>query len=86
MTTAPYITEQAQLFVPADVIDAFIDSGYKSTGYALAEILDNSIDAGAQNIHILIVQAVERRVRSVWQFNKIAVFDDGCGMAPDLLS
>ena len=86
MTTAPYTTEQAQLFVPADVIDAFIDSGYKSTDYALAEILDNSIEAGAQNIHILIVQAVERRVRSVWQINKIAVFDDGCGMAPDLLS
>lgn len=86
MTTAPHATEQAQLFVPADVIDAFIDSGYKNTDYALAEILDNSIEAGAQNIHILIVEAVEHRQRSVWQVDKIAVLDDGCGMAPDLLS
>lgn len=80
------IQEESQLFVPADVIDAFIDSGYKNTDYALAEILDNSIEAGAKNIHILIVQAVERRIRSVWQVNKIAVFDDGCGMSQDLLS
>lgn len=86
MTTEPQTAAPAQLFVPAYVIDAFIDSGYKSTDYALAEILDNSIEAGAKNIHIMIVQAIERRIRSVWQVDKIAVFDDGCGMAPDLLS
>lgn len=86
MTTEPQTAAPAQLFVPADVIDAFIDSGYKSTDYALADILDNSIEAGARNIHIMIVQAVERRIRSVWQVDKIAVFDDGCGMAPELLS
>ena len=79
-------SRQPDLFAPADAIDAFIDSGYKSTDYALAEILDNSIEAGAKNIHILIVQAIERRVRSVWQVNKILVLDDGCGMAPELLS
>lgn len=86
MTTEPQTAAPAQLFVPAYVIDAFIDSGYKSTDYALAEILDNSIEAGAKNIHIMIVQAIERRIRSVWQVDKIAVFDDGCGMGPDLLS
>ena len=77
---------QPDLFAPADAIDAFIDSGYKSTDFALAEILDNSIEAGAKNIHIFIVQAIERRVRSVWQVNKMLVLDDGCGMAPELLS
>lgn len=77
---------QPDLIAPADVIDAFIDFGYKSTDFALAEILDNSIEAGAKNVHILIVQAIERRVRSVWQVNKIAILDDGCGMAPELLS
>lgn len=50
-------SRQPDLFAPADAIDAFIDSGYKSTDYALAEILDNSIEAGAKNIHILICWA-----------------------------
>ena len=30
------------------------DSGYKSTSAALAELVDNSIEANARNIHIII--------------------------------
>lgn len=73
--------------VPAHLaVQAMRDNGYKNTAYALAELMDNAIQAGAKNVELLcgerlsLVQARER-----WSIHQIGVLDDGCGMAPDVL-
>lgn len=80
-------TETLELFRTSDVMRAMLDNGYKSTDYAIAEIIDNSIEAQAKHIDILVFQSsqlVKQRYRS--RISKIAIVDDGCGMAPSLLS
>jgi hypothetical protein len=58
-------------------IRATRDSGYKSTSASLAELIDNSLEAGAQNIHI--------HVLNVGGEVGIVISDDGCGMSPAVL-
>jgi len=57
-------------------------SGYKSAIYAMAEIIDNSVDAGAKNIEIVLIERFatngQRRTRYV---NEVHFVDDGCGMS-----
>lgn len=80
-------TDNISLFNTRLMMRGMLDSGYKDTHYALAEIVDNSIEAGAKNIDIVIVQSTKgKKIRAVWQVRKIAVIDDGCGIAPRLLS
>lgn len=68
--------------IPAHLaVAAMRDSGYKNTAYALAELIDNSIQAEASMIEVLCIEKreqVETRKRSrLW---KIAVLDNGSGM------
>ena len=63
------------------IISTLRDAGYKNTSYAVAELVDNSIEAEAKNIDIciesgdqLVNQTTSERIQ------KIAVFDDGVGM------
>ncbi len=57
-------------------IRAARDTGYRSTASAVAELVDNAIQAKAKNIRIFVTQegVGPRRLISV------AVLDDGCGM------
>jgi hypothetical protein len=55
------------------------NSGYKSTVHALAELIDNSVEANAVNISVVLM--VDRESKLL----KIAVGDDGCGMPPESL-
>jgi len=59
-------------------VDKFIlatrDSGYRGTESAVAELVDNAIQAGAQRVHVMVT-AVEAPNPL-----RIAVHDDGCGM------
>ena len=57
-------------------------SGYRSSSYALAEIIDNAVDAQAENIDIFLADSIvgqrgSRRTR----VNEIYVCDDGLGMS-----
>lgn len=55
------------------------DSGYKSTTHALAELVDNSIEAGATTIEIIGVSRVDSSThRNTLQ--ELAVLDNGNGM------
>ncbi len=36
-------------------IEKLVSSGYKNPTYAMAEIIDNSVDAKAKNIDIILV-------------------------------
>lgn len=63
----------------APFIDAIRDSGYRTPAHALAELVDNSLEAGATNIRIIIRTDDESSGRT------ITVVDDGCGMSPSTL-
>ena len=60
------------------------DSGYKSTTHALAELIDNSIEAGAVSIELFGVSRWNE-VRSRHSLEELAVLDDGVGMNADTL-
>src|SRR4051812_19840551 len=66
------------------VADAFIrgmrNIGYKSTGSALDELIDNAIQADARTIHVVLNGPPEGRT-----IQQIAVLDDGHGMEPDMI-
>jgi len=56
-------------------------SGYRNTAYALAEIIDNSVEAKAKNIEVLCYQKDNYASKKITkQIEMIAVADDGCGM------
>lgn len=60
---------------------AMRDNGYKNTAYALAELIDNSIQAGGRDVEVLCSEREEQlphRVRR--RIDQIAVIDNGSGM------
>jgi hypothetical protein len=57
-------------------IEATRDSGYKSPASAIAELVDNSLEAGARTIDVEVSQSDPSSKRGV----EIAVRDDGSGM------
>jgi hypothetical protein len=59
-------------------IQATRDAGYKSISSALAELVDNSFEAGAQRVDIDF-----RRTDAGG--TEVVVSDDGCGMSPSVL-
>jgi Histidine kinase-, DNA gyrase B-, and HSP90-like ATPase len=62
------------------------DTGYKSTDYAVAELIDNSIQAEADTV--LVVLVTEPKTggqRAVENVAEIVVIDDGTGMPEQLL-
>ncbi len=71
----------AQIIPPHLAITAMRDSGYKNTAYALAELIDNAVQAGASMIEVMCIEKRERvRLREVRRLWKIAVLDNGSGM------
>jgi hypothetical protein len=62
------------------------DNGYKNAAYAIAELMDNSIQAGATKVELLCAERKElinQRQRS--RIHQIAVLDNGSGMNADVL-
>lgn len=72
---------------PHLAVQAMRDNGYRNTAYAIAELIDNSIQADAKNVELLIA---EKKVMlksniNVDRIHEIAVLDDGCGMDEKIL-
>jgi hypothetical protein len=59
------------------------DIGYKSTATALFEDFDNSIQAGAENIHLLFDFDKNKSGKS--NPDRIAIIDDGHGMSKEMI-
>lgn len=77
---------EVQLFKPELIIQALRKSGYKTTPNALAELIDNSIQAGATQVHVyMFSEGVQLRERISEQVTKIAVLDNGKGMDKETL-
>ena len=71
----------AQIIPLRLAITAMRDSGYKNTAYALAELIDNAVQANASMIEVICVEKREllvQRIRS--RLSQIAVIDNGIGM------
>jgi hypothetical protein len=63
------------------VVKAMRDNGYKNAAYALAELMDNSIQAGATDVELLCAEeTVAVEVRDRRRIAKVAVLDNACGM------
>lgn len=82
--------ESTPLFNPAATLRAQLRSGYKNTDYAISEIIDNSIEAGASKVDIFLVQrSIDpahdsgRRVKAV---RRIVIVDNGSGFEPNTLN
>ena len=59
------------------------DIGYKSTAYALNELNDNAIQAGAGSVHTAFGYAVNNKSQK--KPDMLAVIDDGHGMEPTMI-
>ena len=58
------------------------DIGYKHTGTALDELIDNAYEAGASSVHVVLNDDGSGRKNNSTQ---IAVIDDGSGMIPEMV-
>jgi len=62
------------------------DNGYKNAAYAVAELMDNSIQHDATLVELLCSEIeVPLNNRTVTRINKIAVLDNGSGMNAEVL-
>ncbi len=73
--------------IPPDLaISAMRDNGYKNTACALAEIIDNAIQANAKIIELVCVESRQRvKNRTRRRTSAIGVLDNGEGMSPETL-
>ena len=74
--------------VPTELaVKAMRDSGYRNTAYAVAELIDNAIQAGATSVELLCcereVLVTQRTRRNIHQ---VAVLDNGSGMSMPVLN
>lgn len=75
-----------EIIPPELAVKAMRDSGYKNTAYALAELIDNSVQANANSVEVICIEA-HRQVneRSRRRIQRIGVLDNGYGMTPETL-
>jgi hypothetical protein len=69
------------LTVGAAFVRGIRDIGYKHTGAALDELIDNAYQAGAANVHVVFGFAGG----SAKKPSQIAIIDDGNGMIPEMV-
>lgn len=73
--------------IPAELaVRAMRDSGYRNTDYALAELIDNSVQAKATQVDVVCVEVMKQvSQRKSRRIEQIAVIDNGEGMTPGTL-
>lgn len=73
--------------VPAHLaVKAMRDNGYKNAAYAIAELIDNSIQHGATKVELLCAEIdVQINLRNVTRVNQIGILDNGSGMSSEVL-
>ena len=66
-------------------VESLRDNGYRDTAMALAELLDNSIQAEAKKIEIILIERLSNTERREFLVDEILVVDNGEGMSKDVL-
>ena len=87
---APELDQQMsmdrQLFSPQMTVQAMRDSRYCHPANAVAELIDNSIDARASRADVLVQERSEMvNQRQRWRIHQLAVFDNGQSMSEQTL-
>ena len=68
------------------VVKSMRDNGYKNTAYAVAELIDNSIQHGSKKVDLICIEKESLLgSRTVSRIDQIAVLDNGNGMDKDTL-
>jgi len=77
----------SQSIVPPHLaIEAMRDNGYKNTATAVAELIDNSIQAGGTKIELLCMEKIDYEMNiPKARINEIAILDNGHGMDSETL-
>jgi hypothetical protein len=79
--------ERHQIVNPGLALTALRDAGYKGTANAIAELVDNSIEAHARKVRILASESdYHVNQRTVSRVDSLAVWDDGEGMDRSILA
>ncbi|MGF1694787.1 ATP-binding protein [Vibrio lamellibrachiae] len=73
--------------IPASLaIKSMRDNGYKTAAHAIAELIDNSIQAKAKKVQLICIDGYTVNTkRKLQQLEEIAILDDGIGMSPKIL-
>jgi hypothetical protein len=80
------VTEDFDIMPTPLVVTAMRDSGYKNAAYAIAELVDNAVQAEASLVEIVCVEHDEFvRQRARRRVQQIAVIDNGEGMDAEML-
>ena len=68
------------------VVKSLRDSGYKNTAFAIAELIDNSLQHGSSKVDLICLEKdIFLGARNVSRIHQIAVLDNGCGMNSETL-
>ena len=71
---------------PELAIKAMRDGGYKNTAYALAELIDNSVQAQAKDVELICIEKFrDVNGKNLKRLNQIGVVDNGYGMRREVL-
>lgn len=76
------MADTRDVFGGEHLLDSMRNSGYE-TVYALAEIIDNSIEAKAKNVEVVCIEDDNYGQRVTRRIDRIAIMDDGHGMTEE---
>ena len=86
LVTANDQAQDYDIVPPHLAVQAMRDNGYKNAAYALAELIDNAIQAEATTVELLCAERREMgRTRMQSRVDQIAVLDNGKGMDAERL-
>jgi hypothetical protein len=67
-------------------VKAMRDNGYKNAAYAIAELIDNAIQAEADKVELLCAEEeIQLNLRRRLRIHALGVLDNGCGMNSEVL-
>ncbi|NVK44710.1 MAG: ATP-binding protein [Rhodobacteraceae bacterium] len=79
--------ESGFIIPPELAVKAMRDSGYRNTAYALAELIDNSIQAHASEVELICVEKYEQvNSQKRLRLQEIGTIDNGNGMSARTLA
>ncbi len=81
------MTDNDRAIIPQNLaIRAMRDNGYKNTAYALAELIDNAVQAEASVVEVICFE-VQKQVgeRKSKRIDTIGILDNGKGMSSEIL-
>ena len=74
----------SRFLIAGTVIQSFRDNGYNNSAYALAELIDNSLQAGATRVEVGFIEG-KLEPKKNYTVSEISVWDNGKGMDSETL-